>query len=435
MIGYLFTQLLIVLFGLAVILHPSTRALGWPARLALAFISGSVLLTIEAVALSFAGVSWGERTLPLPFIVAIVFAMARWRRTAVDRLGSGDESSGSRKGMILASIVIAISLIHLLAAIVSSRSNSPEHLREWGARGSRYANARSLEADFMRQPVAAVLSPSQPPLVPLTQAWSDIALKRETIEATPYATLLWITATALLAFALLRRWLTTEESLVTVAFWLASLSIATVALRLSGAADAAVACFATLSAIGLAGRAHRLYGVVATFALAGLALSRWDGVVLAAIFIVAHLVPLARERKLGIVILPVMAAALWLAVVTATGLTPFPLGDGESFWRVVTGSPMAALSGGTYFLSLALPLLLLAQARRRGRVVRPTTVAIAAAFVALPLLSPLVAQTRDASSVARALLPITSVVIMAAASATLGRPDRHRAMAPAPRSL
>lgn len=421
MIAYLISQLALVVFGAFAVLHPNFRLFPIAARVALAFLFGTLFLTLEATLLSIAGISWGERTLPIPFVIALIAAIVLWRKKPSPETLPAVAGPRGDGVSAFAAIAIVIAVIQLIAGIASGRANDTGFLFTTGAKGARFAEARGIEFEFLSSANGASLDPAQPPLLPVTHAWSDIAAARETMRHTPWSALLWIAATLAVITPLLRRRLTRNETVITIAFWLTAVVNAAVAHRLAGSADIPLIAFTTVAAVALLTRAGAGDDWIAATALGGLVLTRRDGYLLALLILATHFALILRQRRWTLAAIPAAAVVIWAVAMLANGLPLFHFGAGKPFWHVVSRDPLTAFGGGSFFLASLFPLLMLVQARRRLRQVSAMAIAIALAIGALPLLAALASLTVDAEAIARSFLPITSLLIFTAAVATFSR--------------
>lgn len=417
MISYLLSQLSVALFGLPVALHPALRGESMTMRAVAAFVAGAVILTLEAILLSLLGVSWGERTLPLPVVLATAFAVWRWRgasaRVALPEL--------ARPSMVTV-FAIVVALVYVTSSALWSRAAvSYDSTAVVGAKAARMADARSMMLSWRRAPESAGLRPSDPPLAEVTRAWSDILLGRDTWSEAPASSVVWFLVMVAATFALARRAFGAAAAWAVAAFFSIALANGVVAARAIGGADLPFLCFTTLAAMALLSDSAP-NRVLAGWSVAGMVLSRPEGVVYAFALVVFS----AALRKRFLVMISLAAAALWYLPIAFAGvLTPLrastSLSMREAMWTTSFGLALALpaimiVSRGARALWLALPLVMIALA-----------LPSAAALMQLPSYTPSEPYT------GRALLPLVAVAIAAGAQAAFGNRSPRMSSAEAER--
>lgn len=419
MIAYALSQLTIAFFGLPVVLHPVFRRETWPVRIVVAFVAGSVLLTLEAMVLSYGGVTWGERTLPVPVLIAAAYGAWKWRGKGSTRLTP--VSSGWSPGAVF---VVAVAVVHIFAATLVTRGAvSYESNIVEGAKGARMAEAGSVMFSWRASADAAPLRTADPPLVEITRAWSDLVLQRETWSEAPAATLLWFALALMAVQTLMRRGANAAVSW-RVAFWAIAMANAIVIARAAGTADVPFICFTTIAALALR-RADASLQLLGTWSLIAMVLTRPEGVVYALVLSLFS----PSKAKLQNALTAVSAAALWFVPAAAAGVM-LPFRPSLSLQSV----ELIAVS--SFGLAVVLPLIMLVRsAARDGRaavtellplLLLAAAVPSAAALMQLPPHHPAEPRT------ARAFLPLMSITIVLAADLTRrGRAREPLAVAPA----
>ena len=437
---FILTQLSIALFAVALAWHPEVRPLPWPAKLSLLFLSGAIVMTVDATLLSTLHLSWGERTLPLPIILLTPIVIRRWRKLPAA------EPSWSRGGWSLGTIVpLLAALAHLTIASLFGIINSIDFIFFWGVKAARFATARGIEVPFLASPFAIHSHVIYPQLVPITLSWSALFLDDRFWSAATMSGALWLILTLPLLIFLLRRRLAARDSVITTLFWSIAISCSLAASYSAGNAEAQLVCYASIATAALLSERadDRFSRICAAIGIAGLLMTKQEGAFVAIFLALGWL---AREwrtrdqiikRALGIFALPLLAASSWWIFQLVNRL---PLTDPArestlfvtfEFLPNIFLGMLKNLSAGTYGLSWLLITIFLFDGRRRWRAILPALSVVAGSF-ALYFFYYLHSTTDPTEligwTLGRVIQPALAAAILAAAFATFAAREKSEAV-------
>lgn len=426
---FLLTQLALLLFGLPVAFAPSMRNLGWPARLSAAFLLGAVLVTVEGTLLSLFGVKWGERSLALPLIVFSL--LSSWRLAKRTSTTPPAERVPIGNGLMVAcGVPLAATLTHLVLSVWYGLATSVEFIERWGVKAARYAQAKGVEAEFLRSPFAVHAGGGEPELFSTTLAWSVLLTGDDVWTFGTLTALLWFAVAVALVFAIFNRAMEREHALVAGTAWTVVAALALVHSKSAGAADAALLAFVTVALLALsveaAGRPEMR--LLAAIGMAGAVLTTNEGLLFVAVLFAGWLLKrflTNRERMLHdafwYAAWPLLAIGSWWAFRLTKGIVS-PDATPEDFARTTTlawrtEDFLLQFDAGSYGLSWLLPLLLLLAARRRWLDVLPA--------LSLPLLMAFYVVVRavggwSPSGLAGTAQPALAALVSAALLVTIG---------------
>lgn len=262
--GYLLAYLALPLFGWWLARGIDDRA----ARVAWAFLAGTVVLTIEATVFSMAKVPWTWWGLAIPLVIPSV------ARDLCGRAVRGTPSSRppaqvpryARHDMV----VILLATLHFLLSILTTQSVSPDYLLFWGVKGARYALARGIDPAWLFRGYSPP-QPDYPPLVPVFQGWGVLFT-----HEMPWLTAAAMSAAWLLAAALVLRWLLAQsgggagEGKYAIAFWSAAMALSFAATGCGGNAEAMLIAYLSVGAAAVVVDRR----AIAAIAFAGAALTK-----------------------------------------------------------------------------------------------------------------------------------------------------------------
>ena len=147
--------LLLIAFGAWAGIFPIVARLDTSGRLSLFFIIGSVVLSVEAVLFSFMGLSWSVWGLAaVPIAATLVLAA---RRRSNREVGTPTEASSETFGFaqilsfLIAGVMMAVFALYLLTA----RCTNVDFLFFWGVKGHLFAQAKGIDAAFLRNELSA----------------------------------------------------------------------------------------------------------------------------------------------------------------------------------------------------------------------------------------------------------------------------------------
>src|SRR5262249_8258882 len=171
----------------------------------------------------------------------------------------------------------------------TARATAADYVLFWGTKGQRFAQARAIDVDFLRDPMHYLIHPDYPPLLPCLYAWASLVAGRFAWGAALLSFPLFLAFTALTLYGFAtprvgRR--TAAEYACLLAVLLGFLGLSNM---IGGDAEPVLFLFEvlTLSALmfaggGAAGRAAAAVG------LAGAVLTKIEGTVFAALVVAAY---------------------------------------------------------------------------------------------------------------------------------------------------
>jgi len=387
----------LVLLGGAAAFHPAVVRLGAAARLSAAFGAGAIVLTIESLLFSLAGVPWSAAGLAAAPVLLGAWA---WRVRA-DPVPPTAPGAGPPEPIVraLAAAALALGLLHLGISFATSRATSIDYLFFWGVKAVHFAQARGIDVALLAWPFFAAHGvPEYPPLVPVVQAWGVLfAGEMPWRRAGPLASALWLVAAIPLVRGMLRRRLAAGPADAVTAFWGTALAISLAGSFSGGNAEVPLVFFETVAGIALITEARASTASdrwLAAAALAGAVLTKVEGLAAAGLLVLGTL---ARDRWEGrsavlrgaapLVAAPVLAISLWFLFQRLAGLPVGYRGHGPLLglhWEHAGSIALAMvrnLGAGTAGMSWAVPAILLLFFWRRIRNVLPA-VALAAGLLA-----------------------------------------------------
>jgi hypothetical protein len=377
---YLLSHALLVPLGAAAAFHPSVRDLPVAARCGVAFGSGAILLTIEAMLTSLVGLPWSVVSLSAPLLaLSAVTALAAGRRREPPVLPPLAHS-GWRPVTILALAAVLLALVHLSLSLATARSTSVDFLFFWGVKAARFAEAKMIHTELLAWPYFSHAVPEYPPLVPVTEAFSVLAAGEMPWRRAPIASMFWFAAALPLVYGLLRRRLGGDAAAGVTAFWGAALSTSLAHSISGGNAEAPLLFFETVAGGALLAEEEREAApsrFLPALAMAGAVLTKVEAVP-ALLFLVAGTLlrdrlqrrPAVFRRALPLIVFPALALGSWFAFQWISGLPVGYRGHGPFF--AITFAHLGSiareflryLNAGTFGLSWILPLAFLAASRR-----------------------------------------------------------------------
>ncbi len=438
---FLLATLALPILGAGAAFHPSVRGEGLAARAAASFALGAVALTLSALALTAAGIAWSLPALAVFPVTFSIAAGAFWRR----RPAPGRRAAPTSSRVAAAAYgVAALSLAVLAAALVTGSATSVDYLFFWGVKAARFAEARSLDPALLNWAFFSHAVPDYPPLVPVVQAWGALAAGRLPWRAAPLASWLWVAAAAPLLLAQLRRRLPPDGAAAVTGFWVAAAS-ASMAFSLSGGnAEAPLLFFETLALAAILCEDDGTSRFLPSLMLAGAVLTKVEGSVAALLLLAGTAArdglerrPRTARRTFALAAAPAAALLAWFLFQLHSGLRVGFRSHGglfdlrfEHLGTILARLPLA-LEAGTFGLSWALPLVLLAAARPNAKRLAPALVLGAGllAFLVFDYLHDAEdPRIRIAWTAPRVSQPALSALILAAglASFDAGRRQRSR---------
>jgi hypothetical protein len=238
---------------------------------------GLVTVILEMLAFSLAGIPWSIPALcAMPFLAGAIGLIVR--------RGVSSGHSASRPSP--AAVVTAVFLLLATYAAATTRATALDLVLFWGAKGERFAIARSIDVAFLSRPENYLMHSDYPPGLPFLFAFGSLVAGRFPWGAS-LLVMPWLLAATVSLFAASARkrignpegagWLTAVCGGVLAFSYLVTLS--------AGNADSLLILFEVAAFTALAcARGHARGEWLAGFALAGAVLAKIEGVFFAAIF-------------------------------------------------------------------------------------------------------------------------------------------------------
>jgi hypothetical protein len=279
------------LFGLALWRLRDVAALDLPARIAVAFAGGAVMVSLLMYAYSVAGVPWTRVSIAVPLLALSIVLRPR---------GVNSE----RFRWSVASALILVIIIITIYGIVTARETCGDLLYFWGPKAQAFHLAGRIDAQFLGWEHHYLMHPDYPPLLPLLYAWSSIVAHRFSwwgaLLTMPL--ILLLTAFTLRGFA--RKTLGDERAGLVAMLTTALLAHGFAVGMVAGAADPMLVFFETLAIAALTFDDSRDAHIIAAIALAGAVFTKVEGASFAVIVIVAYAISRRRFRPLAMIAIP-----------------------------------------------------------------------------------------------------------------------------------
>jgi hypothetical protein len=354
--------------GLPLLRISSIAGVTLPARTAIAWVGGTLVLTALLTALSALGVPW---TPWFVLVFAVVPLVVASRMQTPWGPAGAVPSTVDPPTLVAAGLALAIAGAGLLQ-FAAGAATSADLSYFWGVKAARFALDRGIDFQWLQQPYMIHLHPNYPPLWPVSLAWGALIAGSLPWTTVPIVTWLYVIATGLILHSLLRRRLGQRHAMVVGLLWFAVLTGSNVRSFSGGSAEGPLLLFATVAVTTLVvedrDESPKLRWLAAG-ALAGAVLTKSEGAVAAVLVIAGTAIRDAVWRRSGVIrsttrlAAPALAAAgLWAAIKVAHGL---PLTDPirEAALRIHSGhigailKICARLSGtGTLWVGWLVPV-------------------------------------------------------------------------------
>lgn len=316
--------------GLPLTRLSSLRDFTTPARIAIGWAGGTVILTIMMTVFSALGFVWRPWLIAAIATVSIVGAMkmgAPRNRTGATGWQKDWPSTG-------AALLCTISAFTGLIQFAIGAATSADLSYFWGVKAVHFSIARGLDFQWMQLPHLIHLHPTYPPLWPVSLAWGALVSDSFPWTVVPVVTWVYLIATAFVVHSLLRNNLRRHGALIVTGLWLAVLTGSAIRSFSGGSAEGPLVFFVTVAVTALViedRRGQPMHRWLAAGALAGAVLTKSEGAVAAVLVIAGTAIRDASWHTPGVVrstarlAFPALAAAgLWFAIKVSHGL---PLTD------------------------------------------------------------------------------------------------------------
>lgn len=379
--AFLLSQMALILFGFGAAFHPSVRSMAIPARIGIAFILGSLLLSIEATLFSTIGIRWSVTTLAIPLILLNAVATWLWSRQASDGAGRRNERVPSE--LWITSLVLGgLAFLHLAASFATTRKNSVDLVFFWGVKALLFADAGGIDAGLLKDGYFGHAHPTYPPLFTITLAWSKLVAGEFDWLAAPQSTVIWIAAAIPILFVLLQQRMEKRAALATTTLWTVTMCISLAWSYSGGNAEATLFVYSTIAATALMleSRSITTSRFLPALALAGCIMTKVEGLVIAGLIVGGTILrdalqrrPLVVRRSIYLIVPSLIAGSVWPLFEIVYGM---PLHDplrrmsfkAVQYAKEIFAESFRRLHAGTWGTSWAIPFLLLL-ANLRGRLV------------------------------------------------------------------
>jgi hypothetical protein len=338
---------------------PVVARLDLPARLAMAFAAGMVIVVVLLYGYNFAHVPWTRVTVGFPLIVIGCFGL---RRRAEARLHTD---------MSIPIVVFAAITVY---GVATARETCGDLIYFWGPKAERFHYAGKIDADFLAFPHYFLMHPDYPPLLPLAYAWPSLVAHRFSWWGP-----LFLTPIALLAMAFAFRGFTRSG-------WHAVLLTAIAAYgfaigMVAGAADPPLLLFEIIAIAALTFAGDQRDGrIIASIALAAAAFTKVEGAAFAIVALIAFLIVTRKIARTALLAVPsIVLLGSWILFSAQHHLL-------DAYWKAKSATHFEALgtivmgtlrqaSYDVAFVPWIAPLALLAITRRLRRAALPLLVA------------------------------------------------------------
>jgi hypothetical protein len=422
---------LLVLFGAGPARRLCPRGFSPWGLAGVAYGLGALLLTVESLALSAAGVPWTLASLALPLLAlsgALFFA------------GRGSQDPLRPAGRIPLAALVAGSLAaaHLAFSLASSAGNSVDFVLFYGVKAALFAASRGIPSAVMNHLLFTHAAPRYPPLMPIVEAWGIVVAGKMPWRFAPAVTLTWYLAAVAAIGSRLRRRLGPRGGAGVAAYWACAMALSFAWSYSGGDGEAPLVFYVAAAAAWLLTEEPGESRLLPSLFLAGAALSKQEGL-LAALALTAgvFLRDAMEKRPRGVVrailpaLFPVAAVFAWFGYEKLAGL---PVGYrppgaiahmDPRLLPAILPDVLRNLDAGTFGLSWALPIVVLAaNPKKFVRWIPALTVGAAILAALLATYASPVSIDRSvviARTLPRACQPVLSLLILGAGVVAFGR--------------
>lgn len=378
---FLLAPLALALFGLPAAWATPVDRFSAAGRFSAAFVMGVVVFTVWLTLLSTVGIRWSAASVVAPLAIgSIAGAIVLSRRVA---LAGNDGGETGTVAWLAGGLALAAGSGHLVLMALTSRATSIDLLYFWGVKAQRFAELGAIDATLLADPLAVHMHSNYPPLLPIVYAWGIGLAGRLPWQMALASCAVWLVAGVPLLRDLLGRVMHRDEATMASSFWFLAMALAVPASLSAGNAEPAMVLFSSVAVAALLERSARWLAVVA---LAGIVLTKNEGLVVFALIAGAAVARdilegtrgarLAR-RAAAVVLVPLAALGAWLLFEALHGV---PMEDvtrekagvmalgraGE-----VAAGMMKNLDAGSAGIAWLVAALLIAKSWRRWRALLP----------------------------------------------------------------
>lgn len=415
---------LLVLFGAGPAKALAPRDASLPGLAGIAYGVGALLLTLEAIAFSAAGIPWSVAGLSAPLL--LLSSLLAWRET---RRASPSQAIPRPSVWVVAVVSLAAAVFAL--GLANSSADSVDFVLIYGVKAALFAKERGISAAILGHPLFSHAAPRYPPLMPVVESWGALVAGGLPWRFGPAISFAWYAASVAAIGSRLRRRIGPDLGGAVTAYWAAALALSFGFSYSGGNGEAPLVFFVSVAAAWLLTESPGESRWLPAVLLAGAALTKQEGL-LAALALAAGTAlrdalqkrPRALPRGALIAALPVAGILVWFGYERLAGLPVGYRPPGPVFRMDVRLLPaivpdlLRNLDAGTWGLVWALPIVLLLRRANRFIAVLPAVVASGAVTAALlaTYISPVTIDRADVitRTLPRACQPVLSLLILGA---------------------
>ncbi|HEY6146561.1 MAG TPA: hypothetical protein VIZ69_02650, partial [Thermoanaerobaculia bacterium] len=265
---------LLVLFGAGPACRLCPRGSSLAGLAGVAYGLGALLLTLESLALSAAGIPWTLATLALPLLAlsgALLFAGGGLRETV-------RPAARLPLGALLAGTLAAM---HLAFSLASSAANAVDFVLFYGVKAALFAAARGIPSAVMNHTLFVHAAPRYPPLMPIVEAWGVVVAGKMPWRFAPAISLTWYLAAVAAIGSRLRRRLGPQGGAGVAAYWACAMALSFAWSYSGGDGEAPLVFYVAAAAAWLLTEEPGESRLLPSLFLAGAALSKQEGLLAA----------------------------------------------------------------------------------------------------------------------------------------------------------
>jgi len=372
-------------FGAPILRLRSLRELSLPARTALAWVAGTLVLAVLLTLMAAVGLRWA----PWPVLVlAVVPVLGALRMQAPSQSFASAQPELRRWESFAAGLGAAVIAGAGLMQFSAGAATSADLAYFWGVKAVHFALDRGMGFEWMQLPHLAHLHPNYPPLWPVSLAWGALVSGSMPWALAPMLTWIYLAAAGLFVHSLLRSAIGRRAATAVACLWFAVVTGSMVQSFSGGSAEGPLLLFVTVAVTTLVVERRDEEPTLrwlAAGALAGAVLTKNEGAVAATLVVAGTAVrdwtwgrsttreaAARRARQSHRLAVPALAAGgLWAAIRFAHGV---PLADPirESALHlsfdhidVIFKVCVRLLLSGVSWIGWLVPLVALAAARPR----------------------------------------------------------------------
>ncbi|HYK43255.1 MAG TPA: hypothetical protein VE007_12770 [Thermoanaerobaculia bacterium] len=393
---------------------------------------GALLLTVESLALSAAGIPWTLASMALPLLAlsgGLFFTSG----------GTKELARPAARVPLAALLGGTLAAAHLAFSLASSTANSVDFVLFYGVKAALFAGSRGIPSAVMGHPLFVHAAPRYPPLMPIVEAWGVVVAGKMPWRFAPAVSLTWFLAGVAAIGSRLRGRLGPQGGASVAAYWACAMALSFAWSYSGGDGEAPLVFYVGGAAAWLLTEKPGESRLLPSLFLAGAALSKQEGLLAALALTAGVLLRDAMEKRPRPVLrailpalLPVAAVFAWFGYEKLTGIPvgyrpPGPIAHMDPrLLPSIVPDLLRNLDAGSLGLSWALPLVVLAANPKKLVRWIPALTLTGAVFAALlatytsPV--PIARSVVIARTLPRACQPVLSLLILGAGVVAFGDP-------------